>query len=61
MLHPFLVRHCKQGEVLPERESSLHQVHLPDVFKLHMEGVLKKICLIKKIVQRCVKSIVITF
>lgn len=42
-LRPFLVKHCKQGGALPERESSPRQTHLPCVFEQHMEAVLQKI------------------
>jgi hypothetical protein len=40
---PFLVKHCKQGGVLPEDESSLGQTHLPRVFDQHMTALLQKI------------------
>lgn len=42
----FMVKHCKQGGALPDRESSLCQTHVLCVFEQHVEAV-SQICLTK--------------
>uniref|UniRef100_A0A8C4X8X6 Zinc finger matrin-type protein 1-like n=1 Tax=Erpetoichthys calabaricus TaxID=27687 RepID=A0A8C4X8X6_ERPCA len=42
-MHPFFIKHCTLGGVLPENEISLCQTHLSLFFEQHMDSVLRKI------------------